>query len=252
MFSSKIFNHFYKSTFGVGDRFENAHSYLRNNPSLRGRLKNYSSSKNIFSKRPNGIIKKNNNFSLINTKRTINPSLSVNIDDSKQRNKKLHNLAKLNNKSSNCITPGTFNPLINYKIEEKKEKPKIRRNYSKNKDHFNHMTPTQRYIYRPHTKQSMYNYYLISQIATLPGRSRTDRVDLKKTGKKKFNNSMRQEPKLKSRNINNNNKNNGINRINTIINNNHRKIRRVYEFDNPIISYRDMNNMNKKQKRKCF
>ena len=249
MFSSKIFNHFYKSTFGVGDRFENAHSYLRNNPSLTGRLKNYSSSKNIFSKRPNGIIKKNNNFSLINTKRTINPSLSVNIDDSKQRNKKLHNLAKLNNKSSNCITPGTFNPLINYKLEEKKEKPKIRRNYSKNKDHFNHMTPTQRYIYKPHTKQSMYNYYLISQIATLPGRSRTDRIDLKKTGKKQFNNSVLQEPKLKSRNIKNNN---GINRINTIINNNHRKIRRVYEFDNPIISYRDMNNMNKKQKRKCF
>ena len=252
MFSSKIFNHFYKSTFGVGDRFENAHSYLKNNPSITGRLKKYSSSRNLLSKRPNRIIKNNNIFSLINTKRTINPSLSVILDDSKPKHKQLHDLSKLNNKSSNCITPGTFNPLINYKLEEKKEKPKIRRNYSKNKDHFNHMTPTQRYIYRPHTKQSMYNYYLISQIATLPGRSRTDRVDLKKTGKKKFNNSMRQEPKLKSRNINNNNKNNGINRINTIINNNHRKIRRVYEFDNPIISYRDMNNMNKKQKRKCF
>ena len=120
MFSSKIYNHFYKSTFGVGDRFENAHSYLKNNPSLTGRLKKYSSSRNLLSKRPNRIIKNNNIFSLIHTKRTINPSLSVILDDSKPKHKQLHDLSKLNNKSSNCITPGTFNPLINYKIEEKK------------------------------------------------------------------------------------------------------------------------------------
>ena len=113
------------------------------------------------------------------------------------------------------------------------------------------MTPTQRYIFKPHTKQSMYNYHLISQIGTLPGRSRIDKIELKTTGRKKFNNSVCQESKLKSRNNknNNNNKNNGINRINTNINNNRRKISRVYEFDNPIISYRDINN---KQKYKCF
>ena len=186
MFSSKIYNHFYKSTFGVGDRFENAHSYLKNNPSLTGRLKKYSSLRNVFSKRPNRIIKNNNFFSLINTKRTINPSLSVILDDSKPKRKQLHDLSKLNNKSSNCITPGTFNPLINYKLEEKKEKPKIKRNNPKNKDHFYHMTPTQRYIFKPQTKQSMYNYHLISQIGTLPGRSRIDKIELKKTGRKKF------------------------------------------------------------------
>ena len=75
----------------------------------------------------------------------------------------------MNNKSSSCIYSEYFNSLINYRNKEKKEKKKIRRNYITNKDHFDNMMPTQFYKYIPHTKQSIFNYYLISQIGNLPG-----------------------------------------------------------------------------------
>ena len=161
----------------------------------------------------------------------------------------MHNLSKLNNKSSSCLTPGSFNPLINYKSEDNKGKPKIRRKYITNKDHFNNMTPTQRYVYKPHTKQSMYNYYLISQIDNLPGRSRKEIINLKKTGKKTFYNNIIEEDKRKTRIKKNNNNNNNTNennkKNNYKITNCSGKISRVYEFDNPIISYRDINNKQK-------
>lgn len=241
IYSSRLYNHFFKSTFGIGNRFENAHSYLKNNPPLTGRLKKYSSATNIFCNNKNKD-KRNNSFICINTKRTINPSYSVNLDETNyKRGKKFHCLSQLNNKSSSCINPDYFNPLINYRHEEKTGKKKIRRNYETNKDHFINMTPTQLYIYKPHTKQSMYNYYLISQIDSLPGsrQSRIGKIAIKKTGKKTFNKNLFEESKGTF--YRNNNNNNFKYKNFTAINNKFGKISKVYEFDNPIITHRDMN-----------
>lgn len=135
----------------------------------------------------------------------------------------------MNNKSSSCIFSEYFNPLINYKNE--KEKKKIRRDYITNKDHFDNMMPTQFYKYTPHTKKSMFNYYLISQIDNLPGskQSAVCKISIKKSGKKTFNKTTFEESKNNlSRNINNK-------YFNT-----QGKYTKVYEFDNPLISHRDM------------
>jgi hypothetical protein len=94
----------------------------------------------------------------------------------------------------------------------------------------------------------MYNYYLISQIDNLPGRSRKEIINLKKTGKKTFYNNIIEEDKRKTRikkNNNNNNTNENNKKNNYKITNCSGKISRVYEFDNPIISYRDINNKQK-------
>lgn len=144
----------------------------------------------------------------------------------------MHKLSNLNNKSSSCIYPEYYNPLINYKNEEGKEKKKIRRNYITNKDHFNNMMPTQFYKYTPHTKQSMFNYYLISQIDNLPGskQSRIGKSSIKKGGKKTFNKNTFEESKnIFSRNIN------------SKYFNKPGKLTKVYEFDNPIISQKNNN-----------
>ena len=143
----------------------------------------------------------------------------------------MHKLSDLNNKSSSCIYPEYFNPLVNYKNEEKKEKKKIRRNYIINKDHFGNMIPTQFYKYTPHSKQSMFNYYLISQIDNLPGSSQTFiyKILIKKGGKKTFNKNIFEESK-----------NNFSSRSKSKYFNKPEKYTKVYEFDNPIISHRDM------------
>jgi hypothetical protein len=68
------------------------------------------------------------------------------------------------------------------------------------------MMPTQFYKYTPHTKQSMFNYYLISQIDNLPGskQSRICEISIKKAGKKTFNKITFEESKNNlNRNINN-------------------------------------------------
>ena len=152
--------------------------------------------------------------------------------------KKKHTLSNMNNKSADCLNPEHFNPLINYKNEDKNKKKKIKRNNMINKDHFDNMTPIQTYKYKSHTKKSMFNYYLKSQIDNLPGKrpSRLEKIPIKKSGKKCFNNL--EETKDNSiRNILNNqlkyNKN-------TNIANNARKYSKVYEFDNPIMSHREM------------
>ena len=140
----------------------------------------------------------------------------------------MHKLSNLNNKSSSCIYLQYFNPLINYKIEEKKERKRIKRNYITNKDHFNNMIPTQCYKYTPHKKQSMFNYYLISQIDNLPGskQSRVCKIAIKKGGKKTFNKITFEGSKNNlSRNINNKYFD---------------KPAKIYKFDNPIIYHRDM------------
>jgi hypothetical protein len=226
--------HFYKSTFGIGDRFQNAHSYLKNNPSLTGRLKRYSSSRNIFQNKTHIF------FDNINTKRTINPSLSVNLDDRNKSRKKFHKLSNLNNKSSSSINPEYFNPLINYKSEDKIGKKQIKRNYVTNKDHFINMIPTQIYKYTPHTKRGKYNYYSISQIDNIPGSNPNlnRKINFKKTGKKTFSNNMFEESK--GYNGRNNKFQNRMKR--NVLNN--RQFSQVYEFDNPIISYMDMNKKN--------
>ena len=226
--------HFYKSTFGIGDRFQNAHSYLKNNPSLTGRLKRYSSSRNIFQNKTHIF------FDNINTKRTINPSLSVNLDDRNKSRKKFHKLSNLNNKSSSSINPEYFNPLINYKSEDKIGKKQIKRNYVTNKDHFINMMPTQIYKYTPHTKRGKYNYYSISQIDNIPGSNPNlnRKINFKKTGKKTFSNNMFEESK--GYNGRNNKFQNRMKR--NVLNN--RQFSQVYEFDNPIISYMDMNKKN--------
>lgn len=226
--------HFYKSTFGIGDRFQNAHSYLKNNPSLTGRLKRYSSSRNIFQNKTHIF------FDDINSKRTINPSLSVNLDDRNKSRKKFHKLSNLNNKSSSSINPEYFNPLINYKSEDKIGKKQIKRNYVTNKDHFINMMPTQIYKYTPHTKRGKYNYYSISQIDNIPGSNPNlnRKINFKKTGKKTFSNNMFEESK--GYNGRNNKFQNRMKR--NVLNN--RQFSQVYEFDNPIISYMDMNKKN--------
>jgi hypothetical protein len=103
------------------------------------------------------------------------------------------------------------------------------------------MTPTQLYIYKPHTKKSIYNFYLISQIDSLPGsrQSLIRKISIKKTGKKTFNKNLLEESKGTF--YRNNNNNNFKYKNFTAINNNNGKISNVYEFDNPIITQRDMN-----------
>ena len=201
---------------------------------MTGRLKRYSSSRNIFQKKSQIF------FDNINTKRTINPSLSVNLDDRNKGRKKFHKLSNLNNKSSSSINPEYFNPLINYKSEDKIVKKQIKRNYVTNKDHFINMIPTQIYKYTPHTKRGKYNYYSISQIDNIPGSNPNlnRKINFKKTGKKTFSNNMFEESK--GYNGRNNKFQKRMNR--NVLNN--RKFSKVYEFDNPIISYMDMNKKN--------
>ena len=144
----------------------------------------------------------------------------------------MHKLSNLNNKSSSCINPEYFNPLINYKNKDKKTNKKIRRNYITNKDNFNNMMPTQFSIYTPHTKQSMFNYYLISQIDNLPGsrQSHLAKISIKKGGKKTFNKIIFEESKNNfSRNIN---KSKYFNKPG--------KYTKVFELNNPVISHIDM------------
>lgn len=201
---------------------------------MTGRLKRYSSAGNFFVKNRNKP--NNNSYLCINTKRTINPSYSINIiDDNQKKGKKPHKLSNINNKSSSCINPEYFNPLINYKNEENKEKKKIRRNYITNKDHFVNMVPTQLYKYVPHTKQSMYNFYLKSQIDSLPGStpSPIGRNIIKRKGKKTFKNKY--EESKDDYSLNNYQQYNKTNYYK-----NPGKNTKVYEFDNPTISFRDM------------
>lgn len=203
---------------------------------MTGRLKRYSSTGNILSKNKN--LKNSAQIKNINTKRTINPSISLNLNDEQiKAGKKIHNLSNIYNKSSTCLNPEYFNPLINYKNEDKKEKSKIRRNYISNKDHFNNMIPTQLYSYTPHTKKSKFNFYQISQIDNIPGSnySREVKNPIKKTGKKIFKKISNQETK------------NVFSRNNNYLNNYPGKFTKVYEFDNPAISHIDMNSKYNKQ-----
>lgn len=123
-------------------------------------------------------------------------------------------------------------------------------NFYTNKDHFQNMTPTQLYKYRPHVKQSKYNYYLNSQIDSLPGNipSNKSKIFMKKTGKKIFKSNLFEESKdnfdKRRNNYNHKNNYNNIYRNGKIsnINNNKSKFSQVYEFDDSVISHRDICN----------
>ena len=138
------------------------------------------------------------------------------------RNKK-HSLSFINNKSSNCITPGTFNPWINYKIDDKKYlNTKIRN--EKNRDHFFHMNPTEIYKYKP----------ILKRVFTPSTFSKNQKI--KKIGKKFFGlknaeskeeNNNRNKIKYRQRYL--------INDTNNFFNKNNK----IYEYDAPVISYRD-------------
>jgi len=139
------------------------------------------------------------------------------------RNKK-HGLSFINNKSSNCITPGSFNPWINYKIDDKKYKNTKIRN-DKNKDHFFHMNPTEIYQYKPILKR-------VFNLSTFSGNQK-----VKKSGKKIFGlknaesteeNNNRNKLKYRQRYI--------INNTNNFFNKNNK----IYEYDAPVISYRNV------------
>ena len=149
-----------------------------------------------------------------------------------------NNLAKINNKSSNCITPGFFNPLINYKTKEKKITNKKGGLINKSKDHFHHMNPIEINEYKPLLKRTKINYNL-SQIYSLPGNTLKHNINgKKKTGKKMFEQNNKESKELRSRNQYQNKNNYLFNTTNNFSNQNMKE----YVFDDPIISYEDMNN----------
>lgn len=152
--------------------------------------------------------------------------IDTNNDIIIKRNKK-HNLSYINNKSSNCITPGSFNPLINYKFEENKYKKKYPLRNSKNQDHFFNMNPTQTYEYKPQLKR-VFNCLTFSR-------------NQKKSGKKLF--CLKN---VESKEDGNNFK--AFRKRNTYLANITKKFCgkniNVYEYEEPIISYKEMNKMN--------
>jgi len=153
---------------------------------------------------------------------------------------KTHNLSKINNKSSSCITPGYFNPFINYKTKERISGNKKMDITNKNIDHFYHMNPTEFYKYKPLLKRTKINYNS-SQITSLPGNVKKINIkEQKKTGKKLFE-INNEESDLISQIRSRNKIKNKFN----ITNNSMIKKTKKYEFDAPIVSFRDMENKKK-------
>ena len=146
-------------------------------------------------------------------------------NDLLSRNKK-HNLSFINNKSSNCITPGSFNPWINYKIDDKKYlNTKIRN--EKNKDHFFHMNPTEIFIYKPMLKR-LFNHSITSR--NQKNKATGKKIfGLKNIESKEDNNNNRNKFKYRQRYLINNNTNNFFNEKN-----------KIYEYEAPVISYKDV------------
>ena len=214
-----------KSTFGTGERFKNAHSYFKNNPILKGSLKNYRPSRNIDhinSIENNHYLKKSKSVIFLRKNKKL--EINTNNDILITRNTN-HNLSKINNKSSNCITPGSFNPFINYKLKEKKHKY-ISRN-EKNKDHFFHMNPTEIYTYRPILKR-IYNCHSFARDE-----------NKNKTGKKMFN-LKNVESKENQWDNNNKCKKRRFDYLCNTSNNFCNKNKKMYIFDGPTITSRDI------------
>lgn len=107
-----------------------------------------------------------NSFNLVNTKRTIIPSLSFDwTDDNNKMQKKhiQHSLSYINNKSSDLLSPNHYNPLINYRNENENENQRnksiisLKRNPLK--DNLDHMMPISEPDYRRHFKKSIFGEY---------------------------------------------------------------------------------------------
>ena len=183
-------------------------------------------------------LKKSKTCSCLNILRNRSRNKNIKISDIKTRNK-THNLSKINNKSSSCITPGYFNPFINYKTKENKCKNKKKDLFNKNKDHFYHMNPTELFKYKPLLKRNKVNLHSISQIEGLPGNLIKYNINQhKKTGKKLFSLMNLESKDVKSRNQQRNNIKYLSNTINILGKHNASK---VFEYEAPAITYRDMN-----------
>lgn len=225
-------------TFGLSERFTHAHSYIKNNPILTGRSKKYETSRNNkdhFDELK--ILKKSKTFSNLN----ILKNRERNKNNFSTRRNKLYNLSKINNKSSDCITPHWFNPLINYKEKNtKKNSNKI--NNKKNKDHFYHMNIKELFEYKFQIKRKKINYNFISQIIGLPGsKNNNDIFKIKKTGKKQFHFIYKNKESTENKSRNSFYKNKFRYSYNTT-NNFMKKINnRIYEYDEPMISYKNIN-----------
>ena len=178
-----------KCTFGVGDRFDNANSYLRNNPQLTGNSKTYVQ----FNTNNKGNKNKSvSPFGKIDTKRTLIPSLSSNEIEEKQkiRRQRNHKLSNKNNKSSSCFTPNSFNPLINYRNDENKNNFKKKVNKLCFLDHFQNMIPTQEIKYKPLVKRPLYDYNRESGYYYAPGKYKNDVNANIPINKKKIENDL--------------------------------------------------------------
>ena len=152
-----------------------------------------------------------------------NKKLEIDVNNNYPSRNIKHNLSNINNKSSNCITPGSFNPWINYKIKENKE-TKIKS--KRNKDHFFHMNPTEIHKYKPILKRT-YNYL---------GSTRDEKITGKKTFGAKKNVESKEEYDIS---------NITRKRFKCLINTSHIffvKNLKIYEFDSPAISYKDLKN----------
>ena len=220
-----------RCSFGIGDRFSNAHSYFKNNPILNGRLKKYCHSRNVdhIENIEGNICPLKKSKTVLNIRKSkkleIDTSNNINIICDIKREK--HNLSCINNKSSGCITPDSFNPLINYKHKENKIKTK---NVPlKNKDHFYHMNPTVINTYKPLIKRNI-------NINT--------QKEKRKSGKKIFGfKNIESKEECNSRNT----FRNRIELCNTtnnfwVNNKNNRKI--IYEYEAPVISYKNYKGIN--------
>ena len=152
-----------------------------------------------------------------------NKKLEIDVNNNYPSRNIKHNLSNIHNKSSNCITPGSFNPWINYKIKENKE-TKIKS--KRNKDHFFHMNPTEIHKYKPILKRT-YNYL---------GSTRDEKITGKKTFGAKKNVESKEEYDIS---------NITRKRFKCLINTSHIffvKNLKIYEFDSPAISYKDLKN----------
>ena len=220
-----------RCSFGIGDRFSNAHSYFKNNPILNGRLKKYCHSRNVdhIENIEGNICPLKKSKTVLNIRKSkkleIDTSNNINIICDIKRKK--HNLSCINNKSSGCITPDSFNPLTNHKHKENKIKTK---NVPlKNKDHFYHMNPTVINTYKPLIKRNI-------NINT--------QKEKRKSGKKIFGfKNIESKEECNSRNT----FRNRIELCNTtnnfwVNNKNNRKI--IYEYEAPVISYKNYKGIN--------
>lgn len=240
-------------TFGVVDRFSNAHSFLKNNPVLTGRLKKNNPSRNSDHFNELKIIKKSKTYTNLNILKIRSKNKNIkNITNNKinkEENsiscsrKKTNNLSRINNKSSSCVIPNSFNPLINYGINRDKKINNKRANLinnKKNNDHFYHMNPTELFKYKIQIKRKKINYHTITQILGLPGsKKNVDIFPKKKSGKKYFQliYKNKESDEDTRRDINRNKLGYSYNATNNFM-----KLisKKIYEFDGPIISYKDI------------